>query len=1146
MNEKSKSFLFLLGLLLSGFINVYGGEIKIGSTPNTIIYQGRVEKDNAPLNGIVYIKFRICNAPVGGTCFEFKETTTTARAGIFSVAITTDNLSNILGRGENLYLETIIENEVLSPREPIGSVLYSIVAKKLEDGAVVHFSSITVGNNPNIINTTTTHRAIILDGGIYTDIVCFSRTGTCIEGAGVAVSTISGISAPATAYITADSGNSGSGDILLRIANSPKVILTHDGNFGIGTLIPQEKLQVAGNVLVSSSVIINEGLKLGGVFNDGVLKGLNNEQISIGVNNDRIDFLINGSTRVTINNTRFGIGNENPSKELDVNGDISAKSIEISTVILKGEIYSETGKDLVLQKTNNLNVGIGTDTPKAKLHVDGTIIAEKAIVASSATILNDLEVMGNLDVSNYGSIIKLSSTTIYGTLDVKGSFTINNDNIAALASTQTFTGKNTFTSEVKFSSDVYITIPSGKLVIGSDNSSYSQTPSLQIGNPSIASSSATLYISAGSDPNYNSRIDFYKGPNKIVSLGTDNNTFKLFYGNITRINIDDNAFRIYNSSFIVSPQSNDLTPAIYVSSNSWVGIGTTTVSHPLTVSGSIRITGSGNGLVFSDGSTLFSASGGLSVGSISNSTDAIILADSDNNGSGSIILKVNNNEALRIDNSGKVGIGTLFPQQKLHVVGGNIVVGNPVVPSGTNESIIVGGNLMVDGTLKQRSSSPVEFKTLFVEENVYLSTNTAGKTGIGTDNPTSKLDILNGSITVRGANSGISVVGGSVTANGFIGSGSQITNINADNITSGVLAITRGGTGANLGLAGDIGGLIYKASNSSLDITTALTGILKANGSSAPTAITGTQNYITKWTNTSTIGTSLIYDDGTSVTLLSNSTLTVTGNAFSVGGSTFVVQSGRVGIGTNSPSYTFDLTGDGRFLGYVGINTVPSSSFRLNVNGNAYFSSGITASSGTFTTGLKVSNFTSSGFVKNDSSGNLIGGQSITASDIPTSNLISGTGITMTGTLTNRLVGAGSNVTISLTGQALALHNLNTDGIITRTGSATVAARTITAGSTKISITNGNGVNGNPTIDINEGDLSLNNIGGTLSVGKGGTGNTSFTSNRPIIYDGSKLASFSGFNGSFIVAKSTNSAEGCMQLNFQYGILTSTATANCP
>lgn len=47
-----------------------------------------------------------------------------------------------------------------------------------------------------------------------------------------------------------------------------------------------------------------------------------------------------------------------------------------------------------------------------------------------------------------------------------------------------------------------------------------------------------------------------------------------------------------------------------------------------------------------------------------------------------------------------------------------------------------------------------------------------------------------------------------------------------------------------------------------------------------------------------------------------------------------------------------------------------------------------------------------------------------------------------------------------------AIAALASNGIITRTSSSTASARTITAGSANISITNGNGVSGNPTVDL--------------------------------------------------------------------------------
>lgn len=81
--------------------------------------------------------------------------------------------------------------------------------------------------------------------------------------------------------------------------------------------------------------------------------------------------------------------------------------------------------------------------------------------------------------------------------------------------------------------------------------------------------------------------------------------------------------------------------------------------------------------------------------------------------------------------------------------------------------------------------------------------------------------------------------------------------------------------------------------------------------------------------------------------------------------------------------------------------------------------------------------------------------------------VVAGNGLTKTG---NQIDVVGTNgITanaddIALTGQALAFHNLATSGIVVRTGAATVAGRTLTAGSTKIAVTNGDGVAGTHTL----------------------------------------------------------------------------------
>lgn len=76
-------------------------------------------------------------------------------------------------------------------------------------------------------------------------------------------------------------------------------------------------------------------------------------------------------------------------------------------------------------------------------------------------------------------------------------------------------------------------------------------------------------------------------------------------------------------------------------------------------------------------------------------------------------------------------------------------------------------------------------------------------------------------------------------------------------------------------------------------------------------------------------------------------------------------------------------------------------------------------------------------------------------------------------------------------------------GLLARTGSGTAAAVSITGGSSKITVTGGNGASGNPSIDADESAFTLNNIGGTLGSTKGGLGTNAVTTKSILIGNGS-------------------------------------------
>lgn len=131
-----------------------------------------------------------------------------------------------------------------------------------------------------------------------------------------------------------------------------------------------------------------------------------------------------------------------------------------------------------------------------------------------------------------------------------------------------------------------------------------------------------------------------------------------------------------------------------------------------------------------------------------------------------------------------------------------------------------------------------------------------------------------------------------------------------------------------------------------------------------------------------------------------------------------------------------------------------------------------------------------------------------TASNTYTMRTITGS----TGLTVSNGDGVSGNPTLTLDSDLTALAGMSTTGMLARTGTGTMSARTIT-GSTGITVSNGNGVSGNPTISTNDAQIVHNNLSGydanrhidhtavSISTGTGLTGGGTIASTRTISLD---------------------------------------------
>lgn len=131
---KKLTFLILAVLFLSSITLAYA------AIPHLINYQGRItDKNGIPLDGAYNLTFRIYDAETAGTLlWEETHSGAVIQKGIFSVLLgSVVSLDNLVF-DKQYWLEIKVNNEVMSPRQIIGSAAYAIAG--VPSGVIVMWS----------------------------------------------------------------------------------------------------------------------------------------------------------------------------------------------------------------------------------------------------------------------------------------------------------------------------------------------------------------------------------------------------------------------------------------------------------------------------------------------------------------------------------------------------------------------------------------------------------------------------------------------------------------------------------------------------------------------------------------------------------------------------------------------------------------------------------------------------------------------------------------------------------------------------------------------------------------------------------------------------------------------------------------------
>lgn len=507
---------------------------------------------------------------------------------------------------------------------------------------------------------------------------------------------------------------------------------------------------------------------------------------------------------------------------------------------------------------------------------------------------------------------------------------------------------------------------------------------------------------------------------------------------------------------------------IYTVGDSLVGINENNPQYHLDVTGKFRVSNRTGGTVATGAG--FTADGQLVNYQLQDSLNTKIKGTGTAtqlayfNGANSIT----SNSFLHFDQTNqRLGIGTTVPTQRLTVSGGDASINSLTFGRGP-------GNLISNVTLGYLA----------------LNVNTSGNQIVAIGRNVLLTNTTGGQLTAVGYQAGRNNTIG--VLNTYYGYNAGYANLESSEITAiGANALYLN-TGRGCVALGNNSGFNNNARNNKLYIENSDTTSPLIGGDFAVNRV-GINKHIDSLNSTLHVGGSITIDSlkgsGERIIVADSTgklkTTTVVATALSTP-NTYITSGTQItitGAGTSGDPYVINNALPERTrvkdsntidLERITLDTITATVIAGSIGATELASSGVSAGTYNFATVT----LDQDGRVIDASSGTPNAG---TVTSITTTDGITGGPITTTGTL-------------GLTGQALAIHNHAFNGLLVRTGSGTFSSRQLMSGA-GISITNGNGISGDPTIS-NTGVLTFN--GNTGAV----TGVTGVTASSPLASSG--------------------------------------------